>query len=53
MAKCILKPNADAQQVRREMKRRGYILRTYQRPDGSVKYTLRKNTYYRKEVEKE
>ena len=45
MAKCILKPNADAQQVRREMKRRGYILRTYQRPDGTVKYTLRKNTY--------
>ena len=53
MANCIIKPGADIRQIRREMKQRGYILRTYKQPDGSCRYRLRKNTYlYRKEEEK-
>ena len=51
MAKCILKPGADIQQVRRTMRKRGYTLRTYKQADGSVKYTLRKKTYHYKPKE--
>ena len=52
MAKCILKPGADIQQVRLEMRKRGYTLRAYKQADGTVKYTLRKKSYHYKTKEK-
>ena len=45
MANCILKDGADLKRVRREMKKKGFVLRAYRQPDGTYRYTLRKNTY--------
>ena len=45
MARCIIKKNADVEELRRRAKAKGYILRSYRQADGSYKYTLRKNTY--------
>ena len=44
-----MKQGANIAQIRKYYKKKGLILRVYHRPDGTVKYTLRKNTY-RKEV---
>ena len=45
MAKATLKTNADIREVRRDLKRKGYILRAYKQPDGTYRYSIRKNTY--------
>ena len=49
MAELILKKNADVTFLRKYYKKRGFILRAYKQPDGTFRYTLRKNTYRKEE----
>lgn len=50
MAECILKEGADVEEVRREVRKKGYVLRAYKQPDGTYRYTLRKNIYKKQQV---
>ena len=45
MAQVTIKPGTDIPKLKKELKKRGFILRVYKQPDGSERYTMHRHTY--------
>ena len=45
MANLRLKPGTNVPKLKKELKKRGFILRKYKQPDGTHRYSLLRNTY--------
>ena len=45
MSRCIIPAGTDVKALRKQLKKSGFVLRSYKQPDGSVRYTIRTNTY--------
>ena len=45
MARIKINPSTDIKTLKRELKKRGYVLRVYHPPDGSTRYVVHRQIY--------
>ena len=45
MARIKINPSTDIKTLKRDLKKRGFVLRVYHPPDGSTRYVVHRNRY--------